>query len=71
MNKAEAQSLVDRWNRKHKPGTEVIVSNKPGAEVATNFATKTRGVAYVDNGVAMVSVEGVKEGVRLEGVKPI
>lgn len=67
MTPAQAQSAVDTWNRKHKIGTPVIryrLINPPRDGVLT----VTRSLAWVDSGVAKVSVEGIEGGVPLEGV---
>lgn len=66
-----AQSAVDTWNRNHKLGTEVNYSEPASDGTVTNILTKTRSLAWREGDVAMVSVEGVVGGVKLEGVDVI
>lgn len=55
------------WNLLYQPGADVWVTDPAGELV---LRTRTRSWASVDNGTALVEVNGLKQRVRLDQVLP-
>lgn len=61
----EVTELVKTWNKKHKPGIDVILINDHGKQ----SHVRTFGKAYVVNGEPVISVEGRIGGCSLYQIK--
>ncbi len=62
------ESVVQEWNERYPPGTDVLLTNDDG-EVEE---TKTRSIAWLlGSGHSVVSVEGRTGGYLLERIKPL
>ena len=60
-----AQRAVEEWNSANGPGTPVVRVDDIGRE----HRTKTRSMAWVCSGVAVVMVEGVAGGCDLRRIR--
>lgn len=62
------ESVVQEWNEKYPPGTEVELTNDDG----DIERTKTRSIAWLlGSGTPVVMVEGRRGGYLLERIKPL